>query len=159
MSDRMKDSEKTPEQLWREATRYHRRAVLFAILAIVFSLLSIFLSFVNKANAAREHPEKWYQEAWCKQRGGEVEFVLPNKTRCDCLLSDYAIEFDFAGKWAEALGQSLHYGMWTGRRAGIVLIVEDAEKDAKYVTRCLHTIQHYGLPIEVWTMEVPVTIE
>ncbi len=35
--------------------------------------------------AKREHPEKWYQEKWCRQQGGEIEVVLPDKTRCDCV--------------------------------------------------------------------------
>jgi hypothetical protein len=32
--------------------------------------------------AKREHPEKWYQERWCREQGGQIEVVLPDKTRC-----------------------------------------------------------------------------
>jgi hypothetical protein len=54
----------------------------------------------------REHPEKWYQEKWCRQQGGQIEVVLPDKTRCDCVTDTHAIEFDFGNGWAEAIGQS-----------------------------------------------------
>ena len=53
--------------------------------------------------AKREHPEKWYQERWCRERGGQIEVVLPDKTRCDCVTVTHAIEFDFGSNWAEAI--------------------------------------------------------
>ena len=45
--------------------------------------------------AKREHPEKWYQERWCREQDGQVEVVLPDKTRRDCVTDTLAIEFDF----------------------------------------------------------------
>ena len=45
--------------------------------------------------AKREHPEKWYQEKWCEAQKGQVEVVLPDGTRCDCVTDTHAIEFDF----------------------------------------------------------------
>ena len=45
--------------------------------------------------AKREHPEKWYQKRWCREQGGQMEVVLPDKTRCDCVTDTHAIEFDF----------------------------------------------------------------
>ena len=35
--------------------------------------------------AKREHPEKWYQKRWCREQGGRIEVVLPDRTRCDCV--------------------------------------------------------------------------
>jgi hypothetical protein len=35
------------------------------------------------------------------------------------------VEFDWAEKWAEAVGQSLHYARMTGKRPGIVLILRE----------------------------------
>ena len=146
----------TLEDEEREGRNERASTFLLFGFALIFGLVvAIVPSFVYKATAKREHPERWYQEAWCMQRGGQTEFVLPNNTRVDCLLESHAVEFDFASKWAESLGQSLHYGMWTGRRSGIVLIIEDVARDAKYIERCQHTIEHYGLPITLWTMEKP----
>jgi hypothetical protein len=64
--------------------------VAFKII-IIFMLPSLLL-------AKREHPEKWYQERWCRKQGehgGQTEVVLPGKTRCDCVTDTHAIEFDF----------------------------------------------------------------
>ena len=48
-----------------------------------------------------------YQKEWCQHRGGLVEYRLKDKTRVDCLTLTHAIEFDFANKWAESIGQFL----------------------------------------------------
>ena len=116
------------------------------------AVILICLVLIPIAYAKRNHPEKWYQEKWCRDRGGKTEVVLPDKTRCDCLTDTHAIEFDFANKWAESIGQSLYYSLQTGKRAGIVLILE-SEKDRKYWIRLNSTIQHFKLPINTWKME------
>jgi len=100
--------------------------------------------------AKRQMPEKAYQEQWCKGRG-QVEYVLPDKTRCDCLTATHAVEFDFGSKWAEAIGQSLYYSLQTGKRAGVVLILED-QQDRVYWLRLNSTIQHFNLPIDTWAI-------
>lgn len=74
---------------------------------------------------------------------------MPDRTRCDCLTETHAVEFDFANKWAESIGQALLYGAHTGRRPGIVLIIEK-DKDMRYVRRVHRVIQEYGLPVDVW---------
>ena len=53
--------------------------------------------------AKREHPEKWYQVKWCEAQKGQIEVVLKDGTRCDCLTDTHAIEFDFGSQWAEAI--------------------------------------------------------
>ena len=81
-----------------------------------------------------------------------MEYVLPDSTRCDCLTETHAVEFDFADKWAEAIGQALHYSTQTGKRAGIVLILE-SEIDHKYWIKLNTTIRYLDLPIDVWKAE------
>jgi len=114
------------------------------ILTLPLTLLMASCSTPEKIN------EKWYQQRWCEQKGGQVEVRLKDKTRCDCLTNDYAIEVDFARKWAEAVGQSLHYAKMTGEKAGILLIVED-KKDKKHFSRLENVINFHNLPITVWT--------
>ena len=114
---------------------------------IVRSSLFALLSLVSASAAAAERD---YQVPWCQARGGQLEVVLPDKTRIDCLTSEYAVEVDFGHKWAEAIGQALHYAMWTGRRGGIVLILSPG--DERFLTRALHVVNHYNLPISVWSV-------
>jgi len=101
--------------------------------------------------AKREHPEKWYQVKWCETQKGRIEVVLPDGTRCDCLTDTHAIEFDFGDNWAEALGQSSYYAIQTGKKPGIVLILETS-KDRKYWIRLNTTIEHFNLPIDTWSI-------
>lgn len=62
-----------------------------------------------------------YVQRYCE---GEIEHVLPDRTRVDCLTETHAWEYDWGHKWSESVGQSLHYAAHTGRRAGVVLIIE-----------------------------------
>lgn len=48
------------------------------------------------------HYEKVYQKNFCNKMHGQIEYVLDDKTRVDCLTASYAIEVDFAPKWAES---------------------------------------------------------
>ena len=93
-----------------------------------------------QAQAKHLHPEKAYQAKWCAARQGITEYKLNDKTRVDCLLPDMAVEFDFANKWAECIGQALYYGQRTNRTPACVLIMENPEKDAKYLRRLRYTV-------------------
>lgn len=77
---------------------------------------------------------------------------MPDGTRCDCLTPTNAVEFDFGHKWAEAIGQALIYGAHTGRRPGIVLILEHPG-DEKYLDRIETVRKAYGLSIDVWAVD------
>lgn len=113
---------------------------------LVVGLFLVFLA-LETANAAHLHHEKYYQQIWCDQRGGITEYRLEDGTRVDCLLPDYAIEFDFANKWAESVGQSLYYGYMTDRQPGVVLILEQT-KDRRYLPRLKAVADE--LKIELW---------
>lgn len=107
---------------------------------------------VATASAAEKHKEKWYQEKWCQANAGQVEVTLPDQTRCDCITATNAIEFDFAHKWAEAIGQALYYSLQTGKRAGVVLIVAKPE-ERKHWIRLNSTIEHFKLPMDTWMVD------
>jgi hypothetical protein len=109
----------------------------------------IFLLLLKTTTATAKKYEKEYQEEWCSKNNGQVEITLPDQTRCDCITKKNAIEFDFGKKWAEAIGQSLYYSLQTGKRAGIVLILE-TPKDRKFWLRLNTTINQYNLPIDTW---------
>jgi hypothetical protein len=117
---------------------------------IIFLLIGIFC-FAGLAEAKKhKKTEKEYQKEWCERRGCRTEVRMPDGTRCDCILSDYAIEFDFAEKWAEAFGQSIYYSMQDQtKRPGIVLILE-SEKDEINWLRLNSLIQYNGRPIMTW---------
>ncbi|MFH1140031.1 MAG: hypothetical protein V1816_28450 [Pseudomonadota bacterium] len=127
------------------------RVRLLAALLALFPLL--FFSCGPDEEEGR-HPEKFYQEIWCREQGGRREARLADRTRCDCLTSTHAVEFDFGPKWAEALGQSLHYSVMTGKKAGVVLILEGPD-DKKYLDRLRRITAHFEIPVDFWIMRPP----
>ena len=108
----------------------------------LFILLFLFL-YSATAFAAHKMPERTYQKMYCPY---QAEVRLSDNTRVDCLTDKYAIEFDFAPKWAEALGQSLHYAHMTGRMPAIFLIVEH-ERDMRHVQRLKPLCEKYGVQL------------
>ncbi len=115
----------------------------------LFYLVLIYFCCTLPASA-HLYLEKEYQRAWCSANNGKMEVVLPDKARVDCVMGDYAIEFDFAKKWGEAIGQSLYYAAVLNRKPGIVLILENGEKDNKYLERVNRVAQSHN--IKIWTM-------
>lgn len=103
------------------------------------------------AASPHAHPERWYQDAWCSSRG-QMEVVMPDGSRCDCLTETHAVEFDFGYKWGESIGQALNYGAQSGKRPGIVLILE-RPGDERYMERVLRVREAYGLPLDVWAVD------
>lgn len=81
-----------------------------------------------------------------------MEYKLSDKTRVDCITKNYAVEFDFAPKWAEAIGQSLYYGIMTNKKPAIVLILEKPS-DFRYYNR-VKKISN-TLPITLWYVKSP----
>ena len=93
--------------------------------------------------------EKYYAAMWSNLHKGTLEYSLEDRTRVDVVTAEYAIEIDFAHKWYQAIGQSLHYALQTKKDPGIVLILR-SNKDEKYIDRLIAVIQEYELPITVW---------
>ena len=122
------------------------KKLLWILIVLVFTFA--------KADAKHLYPEKFYQQNWCKEHNGILEYKLIDDTRVDCLTKEYAVEFDFAPKWAEAIGQSLHYARMTGKKAGINLIIED-NSDFKYYHKIEPLCKMYN--IALWYSEMPKT--
>lgn len=84
--------------------------------------------------------------AWCLSMGGQAEVTLADNSRADCVTPTAVYEADYGAKWAEAIGQSLHYSHLTGKLPGILLI-DASEAQAKRLDGAL---RYWGLPVEVW---------
>lgn len=96
--------------------------------------------WLNTAWGAHKHLEKKYQAVWCNAHKGAMEYKLPDKARIDCLTDTLAVEFDFAPKWAECIGQAIYYGKKTKRTPACVLIMENPVKDEIYLYRLRYTV-------------------
>ena len=117
---------------------------------IAMKIFLILMLTTTPCFAGHEFLEKEYQAKWCQESGGVAEYVLPDRSRVDCLTATHAIEVDFANKWAESCGQALYYSIQTGCKPGIVLILEK-QSDKSHLKRLMELADKYG--ITVWTME------
>ena len=105
--------------------------------------------FCGCASTPKKYHEKHYQTLLCNELDGKMEVVLKDRTRVDCLTDEYAIEVDFAKKWAESIGQSLYYGYMTDKKPAVGLIV--GEKDERYLKRLEKVADELG--IKIYTIE------
>lgn len=103
-----------------------------------------------------QHSESSYQHAYCSAHNGIEEYELQDKTRVDCLTDTHAIEFDFCNKAYEAVGQSLHYALMTGKKPKIVLILDGKYKQEQmvYVERIKRIGEAYGIDVDYISDEV-----
>ncbi len=102
----------------------------FYYLGLNYVPLELYDTQVMPAN----QKEDFYVTQWCKSDFGRKEAVLWDMTRVDCLTKDYAIEFDFAKKWAESVGQSLYYSEMTKKKPAVALILSNWA-DLRFVKR------------------------
>lgn len=93
--------------------------------------------------------EKDYQRWWCEKHNGEMEYRLKDGTRVDCLTPEYAVEVEFAHKWAESIGQALYYARSTARKPGVLLILKDKGEE-RFLKRLKVVAKEQG--IKVWTV-------
>jgi len=138
-----------PPKLYEKEPRIGRIRRMTKLLTAIFL---IFLALPAYAQQCHSYYEKDYQEAWSRANKGSMEVILPDLARVDCVTKTHAIEFDFAKKWGEAIGQSLYYATALHKKAGIVLIMEDGKKDQKYLDRVMAVAKNHD--ITVWTRAI-----
>lgn len=118
-----------------------------------FLITFLFLIISISVEAGHLYPEKYYQSAWCGKRQGKAEYKLKDNTRVDCLTANYAVEFDFAPKWAESFGQAKYYAKMTGKKAAVILIIEKPS-DWKYYHRLKAICEEND--VTLWYIKSPV---
>jgi hypothetical protein len=115
------------------------------------SIIPLLLLILTALSGCAHKPllEMDYQRWWCERHGGTLEYRLPDGTRVDCLTKEYAVEVEYAAKWAESIGQALYYAQNTGRKPAVVLIVRD-KNDGRFLKRLQYVAKEQG--IKVWTV-------
>ena len=116
------------------------------------TLTTILLFFVTITTWGQlpKQKEEVYQNLFAKAINGQTEYVLKDNSRVDIVTDTYAIEVDFAHKWAEAIGQSLYYAESLDKKPGILLVVNGKQQN-RYIFRLLTVTRKYG--ITVWILD------
>jgi hypothetical protein len=116
---------------------------------LLIVLVLLLTSFVANGQLTKQ-VEKYYQDKFALIVGGKKEVILDDKTRVDIVTDTFAIEVDFADKWAESIGQSYHYGKKLNKKAGILLVV-NGKFDDRFVQILMPHATELG--ITVWVMD------
>ena len=118
--------------------------------SVILSIVFVF--FVCNSVFAKQYNERYYQNEWCSQWYGKQEVKLFDGTRVDCVTKNYAVEFDFAKKWAECFGQAVHYSDLTLKKPACILIIEKPE-DFKHYCKSKPTFVKHN--VTLWYMLAP----
>lgn len=131
-------------------------------------LVACAAALVVGVSPASAGPDAHMQNRYCA--GMNIESTLPDTTRADCISDTHAIEVEFTEYWAQALGQALHYALWTKeiseapkdfpswtrlingpRKAGIILVCRKAQDTCSdHYVRLYRVIQEFRLPVTIW---------
>ncbi len=132
---------------WLNLTKKKVILIIIVFVFLSFTIPVLCQIFILNQNGDKLLPtgkkllEADYVHAYCK---GTEEYVLPDKTRIDCLTETHACEFDWAKKWYEGFGQALWYSHNTGKKPCLVLILK-SDKDYVYYNRAKILCDKYGI--------------
>lgn len=123
------------------------------MLKIWIPVVLLFWTLPAVAGADYIQREKRIAVPWCLAQGGTPEVRLSDGSVADCETEHYIFEVDFAPKFKEAIGQAVHYSVVSGKKAGILLIIE---KPAhwKYYRALLRDLRHKKLYVRVWYLRL-----
>jgi len=109
------------------------------------TILACVAALVCVAEAAAD--ERAECERLAAKYRAATEVRLWDATRVDLLNATHAIEVDWCRKWPEAIGQALYYALVTGRRPGVLLLVTDMKKEARFIHRCQAVCARHGITL------------
>ncbi len=112
--------------------RRRKRLDIFSVILLLIGIAGAFICYKNPSSFQEfnQKPvpktshlkEGDYVNMYCK---GIIEYQLPDRTRVDCLTDEYAIEYDWAKKWAESIGQAMYYSKMTGKKPAVAIIIKN----------------------------------
>ena len=117
--------------------------------------IAIISCLLLSGNAIAVENEDYYNRLFCKEMGGQAEYVLPDRSRVDCLTSTHAFEADWAQglKVYESIGQALYYSAETRKQPGILLLIKKNNSE-KYIRKVKRVIKTFNLPIKLIVRDV-----
>ena len=126
-----------------------KSVIIFVIIILLIAIPVSSQIFILNQNGNNLLPSKEklresdYIHAYCK---GVEEYILPDKTRIDCLTETHVCEFDWAKKWYEGFEQALWYAHNTGKKPCLVLILK-SNKDYVYSKRAKILCDKYNVKL------------
>ena len=120
--------------------------------------IGIAINVERRAMSGRAERNSKFKPDEIEQIENAFNVKLSDKTRVDCLTDTLAVEVDFANKWAECIGQAIYYGKMTNKQPACLLIMENGEKDLKYLKRLRRAAYRKGVNLRTFTIK-PETLD
>ena len=116
---------------------------------------TIFLPFTLIAStlfAKETYNEAYFTSIIAKELKGQEEYRLPNRKRIDILTNEYAFEVDWVSKaWSEGVGQALHYALMTGKKPGVIVLIDKAHK--ANLDALIKTATEYNIKVIIYHVD------
>ena len=118
------------------------------ILLLPFTILGWLFSLVFAS--ATTYNEAYFTELIAKTEiKGKLEYRLPNRKRIDILTNTHAYEVDWISKaWSEGVGQALHYAIMTGKKPGIIVLIDKPHK--ANLNALIETAKMYDIDVKIF---------
>lgn len=130
------------------------KSIIVAFVAILSAAVALDMrsSAAPPGSALRETDwSKRIAEEWrANGVAAETEARQPDGSRVDILTATDAVEVEWChgGKWKEAIGQAVLYGIQTNRRPCVLLLVKGDDAERVEYLRCLAVCAKCGIRIE-----------
>lgn len=112
---------------------------------IIIIILAV-LILAPALTSAAKRPISYYKNKWCQRMSGKTD-VIYHKVVLDCATNDYIFIFEYSYRWRNAIGKALYYSLETGKRPGVVLIIEKP-REQFYFKLMKNLISYFSLPID-----------
>ena len=108
-------------------------------------------SVIAPPAAGANEPEwsRYVARQWGLNPEEVCEYLLPEGSRVDVITNDTAWEVEWAYNHYEAVGQALHYSIWSGRKPGIVLLMRSGIADDRALFRTKTICIKYDIKLRV----------
>jgi hypothetical protein len=129
--------------------------LIFALTLVIlcFSLVKIYTTWLDDdPKPTSKHDEAYYITKLAKQLSGDEEVKIEGG-RIDILTDDHAIEVEWAGKWKDAIGQSLWYALQKNSKPRIILLLKN-DKEYIHFVRLNSALEYAKIIIETNYIEL-----
>ena len=118
------------------------------ILLLPFTIIGWLFSLAFASAAT--YNEAYFAELIAKTEvKGELEYRLPNRKRVDILTDTHAYEVDWISKaWSEGVGQALHYAIMTGKKPGVIVLIDKPHK--ANLNALIETTKMYDIDVKIF---------
>ena len=112
---------------------------------IIFLLLLILIPGVAISG---KRSIKYYKQRWCNKLSGTTD-LLHHDVVLDCSTHDYIFIFEYSYRWRNAIGRALYFSLETGKRSGIVLILEK-KREQFYFRQLKNLVSYFSIPVDIF---------